>query len=74
MFSCSNASVCAFDVEIDGVVTKCVVQEKTQARATYDAAIAAGDGAQLLEQQRPDVFHMHVGNLMPGQACTVSIT
>ena len=66
--------MCAFEVEIDGVVTKGVVQEKAQARATYEAALAAGDGAQLLEQQRPDVFTMAVGNLRPGQACTVSIT
>jgi hypothetical protein len=70
----NRAAVCAFEVEIDGKVTKGEVQEKEQARATYDAAVASGQGAQLLEQKRADIFQMSVGNLLPRQLCAVSIT
>ncbi len=40
------------------MITKGIVQEKQQARDTYNAAIAKGDGAQLLEQKRTDVFEL----------------
>ena len=70
----SRAAVSGFEVEIDGVVTTAVVQEKAQARATYESAIAHGDSAQLLEEKRSDVFQMSVGNLKPGQYCTINIT
>ena len=53
-----RAAVCGFEAEIDGVVTKGVVQEKEQARDTYHQAVAQGDGAQLLEQKRADVFEL----------------
>ena len=53
-----RAAVCGFEAEIDGVVTKGVVQEKQQARDTYNQAVAQGDGAQLLEQKRADVFEL----------------
>jgi Ca-activated chloride channel family protein len=66
--------VTGFEVEIDGVTTTAIVQEKAQARATYEAAIAHGESAQLLEEKRSDVFQMTIGNLRPGQQCTISIT
>ena len=69
-----RAAVCGFEVEIDGVVTKGVVQEKQQARNTYERAIQQGDSAQLLEQKRSDVFQMQVGNLQPGQRAIIKIT
>ena len=69
-----RAAVCGFEAEIDGVVTKGVVQEKQQARATYEKAIASGDGAQLLEQKRADIFELTVGNLLPNQRATIRIT
>jgi hypothetical protein len=68
-----RAAVCGFEAEIDGVVTKGVVQEKQQARDTYEQAIAHGDGAQLLEQKRTDVFELKVGNLLPGQRASITI-
>lgn len=70
----NRSAICDFEVEINGAVTKGIVQEKETARATYEAALAHGDSAQLLEQKRSDVFQMNVGNLRPGEICTVSIT
>ena len=70
----SRAAVCGFEVEADGVLTRGEVQAKVEARQTYTAAISRGDGAQLLEQDRGDVFRMAVGNVRPGQTVTVKIS
>lgn len=69
----SHAAVTGFESDIDGVVTKAAIQEKVQARQTYDAALARGDSAQLLEQKRDDVFQMSIGNLSPGSTCVIRI-
>ncbi len=34
------------------------MQEKQQAQTTYDQALQRGDGAQLLEQKRADIFEL----------------
>ncbi|KAK7048813.1 vault protein inter-alpha-trypsin domain-containing protein [Favolaschia claudopus] len=39
------------------------VQEKEEARKTYDSAVARGKQASLMEQQTPDVFQVAVGNI-----------
>ena len=70
----NRAAVSGFEVEIDGVVTKADVQEKAEARQTYERAVAAGDSAQLLERVRDDVFQMSVGNLKPWSTTVVRIT
>ena len=41
-----------------------------QARADYDRAIAAGPRASIAEEERPDVFTMRVGNILPGERVT----
>lgn len=50
-----------------------MVQEKEDAFRRYDEAIAAGHGAALLEQARPNVFSALIGNLLPGEELTVEI-
>eukprot|EP00041_Stephanoeca_diplocostata_P021253 m.490577 g.490577 ORF g.490577 m.490577 type:complete len:941 (-) comp21779_c0_seq1:160-2982(-) len=69
----NRAAVTGFESDIDGVVTKAVIKEKVQARQAYDAAVARGDGAQLLEQKRDDIFQMSIGNLSPGSTCVIRI-
>ena len=44
-----------------------------QAFAHYDDALAEGDGAFLLDQERPNVFTASVGNLRPGEAAELQI-
>jgi Ca-activated chloride channel family protein len=68
------AAVCGFEVVTGDRVLTGQVEEAEAALARYDAAVSAGDGAFLLEQQRPDVFTVNVGNLKPGQAATVKIS
>ncbi|QHT66420.1 SusC/RagA family TonB-linked outer membrane protein [Rhodocytophaga rosea] len=49
------------------------IQEKQQAREQYEQAIHAGKTATLLEQKRPNVFQMNVGNILPNDTITVEL-
>ncbi|MDP9075321.1 MAG: VIT and VWA domain-containing protein [Actinomycetota bacterium] len=51
-----------------------LLQERQAARQAYDDALAAGQRAALMEQDRPDVFTTSIGNLAPGEEATVEIT
>ena len=50
------------------------IQERNQARATYEQARAEGRTASLLEQQRPNVFQMNVANILPGDEIKVELS
>ncbi|MFD4636854.1 VIT domain-containing protein [Lentzea sp. NPDC058436] len=50
------------------------LQERAQARQTYDDAIAAGKRASIVEEERPDVFTMRVGNIPAGERVSVELT
>lgn len=52
---------------------KATVQEKQQARRTYESAKKTGKSASLLEQHRPNVFQMKVANILPGDIIEVEI-
>ncbi|BBH70595.1 hypothetical protein ACTI_72800 [Actinoplanes sp. OR16] len=49
------------------------LQERGAAREHYDQAIAAGQRASIAEEERPDVFTMRVGNILPGERVTVRL-
>ena len=49
------------------------IQEKAQARKTYEAAKANGQRASLVSQERPNIFTTEVANIAPGDAITVEI-
>jgi Ca-activated chloride channel family protein len=50
-----------------------VIQEKQQARETYEKAKEEGKRASLLEQHRPNVFQMNVANIMPGDEISIDM-
>jgi Ca-activated chloride channel family protein len=56
----------------DRVVTA-ELHERGAARERYDQAIAAGQRASIAEEERPDVFTMRVGNILPGERVTVQL-
>jgi hypothetical protein len=58
-----NAAVCAFECEFNGTKIIGKVKEKEEARQEYTEAIKAGNQASLLEQEKPDVFQISIGNL-----------
>ncbi|MGW6932647.1 VIT domain-containing protein [Lentzea sp. NPDC054927] len=50
------------------------LQERGAARQAYDDAIAAGRRASIVEEERPDVFTMRVGNIPAGERVTVELS
>ncbi|MDE7331042.1 MAG: VWA domain-containing protein [Lachnospiraceae bacterium] len=49
----------------DNIVTA-KIKEKEEAKEEFEEAKSEGKSASLLEQERPNVFHMDVANIMPG--------
>jgi Ca-activated chloride channel homolog len=68
-----RAAVTAFRMEADDRVIEGVLKERGQARADYDRALAEGKRAAIAEEDRPDVFTIRVGNIMPGEHVTVRL-
>jgi Ca-activated chloride channel homolog len=69
-----RAAVTALRMTADGRTVEAEIQERAQARETYDTAIAAGQRASIAEEERPDVFTLRVGNIVPGERVTVQLT
>ena len=69
-----RAAVTSMRMEAAGRVVEGVLKERQQAREEYDRAIQAGQRASIAEEERPDVFTMRVGNIMPGERVTVRLT
>jgi len=69
-----RAAVTRLRMEAGDRVIEGVLKERGQAREDYDAAIAAGQRAAIAEEERPDVFTMRVGNILPGERVTIRLT
>lgn len=69
-----RAAVTAMRMEADGRVVEGVLKERGEARTTYDQAIQEGKRASIAEEERPGVFTMRVGNVLPGERVTVHLT
>ncbi|KAF7320962.1 hypothetical protein HMN09_00183000 [Mycena chlorophos] len=70
----AKGAVCSFAmIKQDGTRVVGVVQEKQEAKQTYDNAVAAGQQASLLEQETPDVFQVSVGNIPPQEQVQIEL-
>ncbi|KXJ25777.1 von Willebrand factor A domain-containing protein 5A [Exaiptasia diaphana] len=71
-----EASVCDFQATIDGRTIVAEIQDKQEARNTYDDAISSGFSAFHLEEsdESSDVFQINVGNLPPRVTATIKLT
>ena len=69
-----GAAVCGFEAIIDGTLVVGEVKEREEAFRMYDDAMERGDGAFLLDEERPDVFQASIGNLPPGKEVLVKLT
>ncbi|MEV0564717.1 VIT domain-containing protein [Dactylosporangium sp. NPDC050588] len=69
-----RAAVTRMAMTADGRVVEAELQERGAARETYDRAVAAGQRASIAEEERPDVFTMRVGNILPGERVSVSLS
>ncbi len=57
----------------DNIVTA-KIKERQQAKVEYEKAVKEGKSASLLEQNRPNVFTMKIGNIMPGDVIKVKLS
>lgn len=69
----TRAAVYDMTMTIGDRVIKADIQEKKQARKTYEQARSSGKRASLLEQHRPNVFQMNVANICPGDEILVEL-
>ncbi|KAJ7482238.1 von Willebrand factor type A domain-containing protein [Mycena galericulata] len=70
----ARAAVCSFlMIKQDGTRVVGQVQETAEARETYESAVAEGKQAALVEQERPDVFSLAVGNIPPREIVRIEL-
>ena len=69
-----RAAVTDFRMDVAGRVIEGVLKERGQARREYSQAMRQGHRASIAEEERPGVFSLRVGNLMPGDVATVELT
>lgn len=69
----TRAAVHGVEMRLGQRVIKSIIQEKTQAKATYEKAKSQNKSASLLEEHRPNVFEMSVANILPGEEVKVSL-
>ncbi|MGE0707422.1 MAG: VIT domain-containing protein [Planctomycetota bacterium] len=69
-----RSAVSRFRFEVGERVIEGELKERGEARRVYQEAIQSGHRAAITEEERPGVFTMRVGNLMPGEEATVHLT
>lgn len=69
----TRAAVHGLDLEIGGRRLAARIAEKEAARRQYEQAKAGHRTAALLEQERPNVFRMNVGHILPGDEVFVTL-
>ena len=69
-----RAGVTAFRADLAGRCVEGELRERGDARAEYDAGIAAGHRAAIAEEERPGTFTTRVGNLQPGEDAVITLT
>jgi len=68
-----RAAVCEFEAVVGDRRIIGIAKPKQQARQEYQQAINRGDGAYLLEEDKPDIFRAKVGNILPGTEVSITI-
>ncbi|MFC1589579.1 marine proteobacterial sortase target protein [Pseudomonadota bacterium] len=68
-----NAAVDHFKLIIDGRIIEGQIQEKEQARKTYETAKRKGQRTGLVEQKRSNIFTTKIANIAPGAEMSVQI-
>ena len=70
----TRAAVHGMTVRLGDRVLVAEIREREQARAEYEEARDAGQGAALLEQERSNVFMMSVANILPGDVVEIELS
>ena len=69
-----RGAVTRMQMTADGRVVEAKLREREAARLAYDEAITSGRRASIAEEERPDVFTMRVGNILPGERVSIELT
>jgi hypothetical protein len=69
-----RAAVTEMTMTADDRVIRAELRERGEARERYERAIAEGKRASIAEEERPDVFTMRVGNILPGERVDIGLT
>lgn len=69
----TQAAIYNMEMTIGERVLKAKVQQRDEARRTFEQAKTEGKSTSLLEQQRPNVFQMNVANILPGDTVKVDL-
>jgi Ca-activated chloride channel family protein len=67
-------AVTYFRMEVGGRQIEGVLKERKAARQEYLAGLRQGHRAAITEEERPGVFTLRVGNLMPGEEAVVQLS
>ncbi len=68
-----KAAVYSMEMRIGDRLLVADIRERQQAREEYEQAISEGRTASLLEQERPNVFQMSVGNVLPKDVIIITL-
>lgn len=68
-----RAAVHQFRLRVGDRIIEGEVQEKGQARKTYEAGRRLGHRSALMEQQRDNVFTTTIGNIPPGESLSLEL-
>jgi Ca-activated chloride channel family protein len=69
----TQAAVHKMQMTIGNRIVNAKIFEKQEAQKVYEKAIDEGKRAAKLDQDRPNVFQMNVGNIMPGDEISIAI-
>lgn len=69
----TQAAVHDMKMRIGERIVNAKIFEKQQAEKVYNEAVKEGKRAAKLDESRPNVFQMKVGNIMPGDEITIDI-
>ena len=68
-----DAAVFAMTMEVGEEVVQAKIDERDEARQTFEQGKREGKAAALLEQHRPNMFTQEIANLMPGDPIKVTL-
>ncbi len=69
-----RSAVTSFQMQVGDRLIQGILKERGKARREYRAAIEAGHHAAITEEERPGVFTLRVGNILPGERAVVHLT
>lgn len=70
----SDATISDMELRIENRIIKSIVQERKEAKRTYEKAKKEGKKTALLEEERPNIFTTSVANFLPGETVKIKFS